>query len=191
MQINQKVDRRKLDKGMEPYLILSETADKEAFEHLMNERGVDVAFEWRYYYGYKDAIRIIDFVETKGIYDAWVVFLPLSAKKVADEMVAENPQILAYFDQAEEQFLRGLAVPILTQALASQQMTGLSLALTKQILKEEGLVFSDEEIERRKEVQRHRNETKKTKVGQTKLLIWLVTIVVVVLYLWLVGLLKI
>lgn len=173
--------------GLKPYLILPETADKVAFETLMKRKGIPVLLKWRYYYEYRDAIRIIDFVETKGVYDAWVVFLPKDNQLIADELVQEYPEVLSYFAAAEEQFLRGLKTTDLIKSLASQRMTGVSLDLAKMILKEQEITFSEGKIAELKKQLLIDNSHKQVQVACTKLLIWLLIILVGVFYLWAVG----
>lgn len=172
---------------LEPYLLLSETADPEWFRQLMKDEGVEVVLEWRYYYAYKDAIRIIDFVETSGIYDAWVVLLPKAAQTTADKIREKYPKILGDFAEAEERFLRGLPPNLLVQALASERMKGCSLVLAKQILKEQQIEFSEEEIRNFKQKLRTQNAKQNSKIGLTKVFIWVFLVVVILVYLWLVG----
>jgi len=155
-----------------PYLILDEVADVESFKVLMEKAGVEIVLKWRYYYGYNDAIRIIDFVETKGIYDAWAVLLPVDCQEKADEILKENPSILEYFEPAEERFFRGLKTADLEKALASQQMMGSSLELALNILKEQNITYHTDEIQALKEALVHRNIEKNAGVGRTKFLIW-------------------
>lgn len=174
---------------LEPYWVLQETADEKALVELLKTANIPVDLQWRYYYGYNDAIRIIDFVETEGIYDGWVVLLPPAAQATAENVVAEYASKLEPFGEAEERFFRGLDVVVLKQALASKQMTGKSLARARAILKEQNEEYSDEEIEQMKQEQYQKNSQKTGAVGQTKLLIWLLLLLVVAAYLCLVYLL--
>lgn len=172
-----------------PYLLLDEVADVEVFKKMMAEAEIEITLQWRYYYGYKDAIRIIDFVETKGIYDAWAVLLPIDCQERADELVKKQPTILSYFEPAEECFFRGLKTANLKKALASQQMKGRSLGLALKILKEQNITYNKNEIQALKEALVLENAQKASKVGRTKVLIWCVIVVVIMTYLWLIGML--
>lgn len=173
-----------------PYLTLDESADVEWFQSMMDKEGIEILLEWRYYYAYKDAIRIIDFVETEGIYDAWVVFLSKEDQKIADELVKKHPDILGYFELAEEKFLRGLETTILEKALASQQMKGQSLDLALKILAEQNITYALSEIQGLKEAVLLRNAQRSSKTTQTKVLIWCLIVFVIFAYLWLVGMFR-
>lgn len=170
-----------------PYLILHELADVDSFKKMMEEEGIEIALQWRYYYGYNDAIRTIDFVETKGIYDAWAVLLPKDCQKKADEILEQKPSILKYFEPAEERFFRGLKTADLKKALASQQMNGRSLELALKILKEENFTYNNNEIQALKEALVLENARKASKTGRTKVLIWVFIILVIVAYFWVIG----
>ena len=170
-----------------PYLILDELADVEAFKLKLKAEGIDFVLQWRYYYGYNDAIRIIDFVETKGIYDAWAVLLPKDCQEKADQLLQEQPSLLSYFEPAEEGFFRGLETVHLEKALASQQMKGRSLALALKILKEQHITYNKDEIQALKADLVIQNAQKAAKIGQTKLLIWGIIIIIILAYLWLIG----
>jgi hypothetical protein len=170
-----------------PYLILHELADVEAFKVRMKKEEIDFVLEWRYYYGYNDAIRIIDFVETKGIYDAWAVLLPKACQAQADKLVVESPTILKYFEPAEASFFRGLKTEDLEKSLASKQMTGCSLALALKILKEQNITYSANEIQALKEELALKNAKKVSNLGRTKAFIWCIILVTILAYLWLIG----
>lgn len=170
-----------------PYLILDESADVKWFQGVMEDEGIDILLEWRYYYAYKDAIRIIDFVDTKGIYDAWVVFMPPKDLKRADELVKQYSDVLDYFEPAEEQFFRGLETAILKKALASQQMQGQSLDLALKILAEQNITYNLSEIQGLKKALVLRNAQRASKITQAKVIIWCLIIMVILIYLWLVG----
>jgi hypothetical protein len=174
-------------KELVPYLILNELADVDSFKKMMEKEGIEIALQWRHYYGYNDAIRIIDFVETKGIYDAWAVLLPKECQEKADKIIQENPSILKYFEPAEERFFRGLKTADLKKALASQQMNGRSLELALKILKEENFTYPNNEIQALKEALVLENAKKASKTGRTKVLIWVFIILVIVTYFWLLG----
>jgi len=163
-----------------PYLILDELADVELFKKMMNEKGIEVVLQWRYYYGYNDAIRIIDFVETKGIYDGWAVLLPKDCQEKADVLLEEEPTILSYFEPAEERFFRGLETSSLKKAIASQQMKGQSLTLALKILREEQITYNKDEIKALKEDLLLKNTQKGARVGRTKALIWFAIILIVI-----------
>ena len=171
-----------------PYLILDETADVGAFKARMEKEGIEIALKWRYYYGYNDAIRIIDFVETKGIYDAWAVLLPRDCQAKADALVQEQAFILSHFEPAEEAFFRGLETVHLEKALASQQMKGRSLALALKILQEQNIRYNKDEIKDLKETLVLENAKKSAKTGRTKILIWCILMVIIIAYLYLIGL---
>lgn len=171
-----------------PYLILDESADVALFMEMMEKEGIEIVLKWRYYYGYKDAIRIIDFVETKGIYDAWVVFLPENCQEKADRLLKKHPSILSYFEPAEERFFRGLEISDLKKTLASQQMTGRSLALALKVLKEQNIIYTDNEIQTLKEALLLENAKKSTGVGRAKILIYCLFILIITIYLWFMGL---
>ncbi|MFT5645499.1 MAG: hypothetical protein ACI976_000169 [Aureispira sp.] len=174
-------------KKLVPYLILHELADVDSFKKMTEEEGIDIALQWRYYYGYNDAIRTINFVETKGVYDAWAVLLPKDCQEKADKILKQNPAILKYFEPAEERFFRGLKTADLKKALASQQMNGRSLELALKILKEEGFTYPNNEIQALKEALVLENTKKASNTGRTKVLIWGFIILVIVAYLGLVG----
>jgi len=176
-----------ISKELVPYLILDELADVDSFKMIMEEEGIEIVLKWRYYYGYNDAIRTIDFVETKGIYDAWAVLLPKDCQEKADKILQENLSILSYFEPAEERFFRGLKTADLKKALASQQMNGRSLELALKILKEEGFTYHNNEIQALKDALVLENAKKASSIGRTKALIWGLIILVILAYLWLIG----
>lgn len=179
---------RNTSKELVPYLLLDELADVESFKKSMKEEGIEFVLQWRYYYGYNDAIRIIDFVETKGIYDAWAVLLPIEDQAKADQLAFKMPALLSYFEPAEERFFRGLKTADLEKALASKQMKGQSLTLALKILKEQGIVYDQNEIQVLKDNLVLQNIRKGAKVARTKALIWAGIIIVIVVYLYFVGL---
>ncbi len=185
MKMKHNVDEKRTE--LVPYLILDESADVEAFQEVMKKEGIAMVLEWRYYYAYKDAIRIIDFVETKGIYDGWAVFLPEACKEKADQLVQRYSTILTYFEAAEERFFRGLPVTVLQKALASAQMNGKSLELALKVLAEQNIVYSLSEVQQLKETLVARNLQKASQVLPAKILIWCLLIIIVVTYLYLVG----
>lgn len=172
-------------KELLPYLLLDELADVASFREIMKREGIEIVLKWRYYYGYNDAIRIIDFVETKGIYDAWAVLLPKDCQEKADKLLEKHPSILSYFEPAEERFFRGLKTSDLEKALASQQMIGRSLALALKVLKEQNIRYTDNEIQTLKEALLLNNTKKSSKIGQTKILIWCIVIIVIIAYFYL------
>lgn len=171
-----------------PYLILDESADVASFKEMMEKEGIEMVLQWRYYYGYKDAIRIIDFVETKGIYDAWAVLLPKDCQEKADRLLEKHPTILSYFEPAEERFFRGLEISDLKKALASQQMTGRSLALALKVLKEQDIIYTDNEIQTLKENLVLENTKKSARTNRAKILIYCLFILIITIYLWFMGL---
>jgi len=182
---------KNVSKELLPYLLLDERADVESFKIMMRAKGIEIALKWRYYYSYNDAIRIIDFVETKGIYDAWAVLLPKKCQEKADQLVEQHPTILSYFEPAEECFFRGLKITDLEKALASQQMKGRSLDLALKILKEQNIIYNKDEIQVLKEALVLRNAQKTSKAGRTKVLIWALIIVIILIYLWLAGMFEV
>jgi hypothetical protein len=173
-------------KELLPYLILDELADVESFKIKMEKAGIEIALNWRYYYGYNDAIRIIDFVETKGIYDAWAVLLPKDCQAKADELVQQNSSILSYFEPAEEAFFRGLKTIHLEKALASQQMNGRSLIVALNILKEQNITYNEDEIKALKAALVLDNTKKSANTARTKILIWAIILLVIIAYLCLI-----
>ncbi|CAA6800208.1 MAG: Unknown protein [uncultured Aureispira sp.] len=177
-----------ISKELVPYLILDELADVESFKVMMEAEGIEIALQWRYYYGYNDAIRIIDFVETKGIYDAWAVLLPKDCQEKADEIRLKHRSILDYFEPAEERFFRGLKTADLEKALASQQMNGRSLELALKILQEKNITYKAPEIQALKEALVQKNAQKVAKIGRTKIFIWAILVVIITGYLYLIGL---
>lgn len=176
-----------ISKELVPYLILDELADVDSFERMMEEKGIEIALQWRYYYGYNDAIRTIDFVETKGIYDGWAVLLPENCQEKANKLVEQQPFVLSYFEPAEAHFFRGLKIAHLEKALASQQMDGCSLELALKILKEQDVIYTNNEIQALKDALVLENTKKASSIGRTKALIWGLVILVVLAYLWLIG----
>lgn len=176
-----------ISKELMPYLILDELADVDSFKKMMEEEGIEIALQWRYYYGYNDAIRTIDFVETKGIYDGWAVLLPKECQEKADKILQQNPSILNYFEPAEERFFRGLKIADLKKTLASQQMNGRSLELALKILKEQDLTYNNNEIQALKDDLVLKNAKKASSIDRTKALIWGLIILVILAYLWLIG----
>lgn len=127
-----------------PYLTAHETADFDFIKQLFGS--TPVVKKWRYYYGYNDALRTIDLAYSPNIYDDWVLFIPPGATRLADKLARKHPEIFNHYATVEKLFFSGLKPEHLKQALASQQMVGVSLELAKEVLTEANIEFNEEEI---------------------------------------------
>jgi hypothetical protein len=67
-------------------------------------------------------------------------------------------------------------------------MNGHSLELALKILKEQDLTYNNDEIQALKEALVLENAKKASNTGRTKALIWVLIVLVILAYLWLIGL---
>lgn len=172
-----------------PYLYLEESTTLAEWSDLLIEYGLEAIPKERYYYNYRDAIRIIDFVQTKGIYDGWVLLIRPEDAPIADQILADHPDKFRSYALVERQFLEGLSNTLLQQTLGSRHAVGPQLELIKLLLAERGIIIKEEEVLQAKELAQLRNEEQLPKVQVAKTLIWIGIAVVALGYLWLIGLL--
>lgn len=167
-----------------PYLYLKETATLADLAALAQEANIELVPKTRYYYRYKDALRIIDFVRAKGVYDGWVVLVQADDRPQATEMLRHHPNVLLPFAEVEQQFLSSLSTEHLRQALGSQYMKGLSLEIATQLLSERKQPVTPEEIALIKEEVRTRNIEEQPRVRFVKWIIWTGIVLLGLVYLF-------
>lgn len=172
-----------------PYLYLEEGVSLTTLHELLLTYELEAVPQERYYYGYKDAIRIIDFVQTKGIYDGWVLVMKEEDCPKADEMLAAHSDKFSLYWPIERQFLEGLSSPLLQQTLGSQHATGIRLDLILAVLEERGVVVTTEEITTAKEAVKWKNQKRQPKVLYAKIVVWAILLIIALGYLWLIGVL--
>lgn len=170
-----------------PYLYLEEGVSLDTLRELLLTYELEVVPQERYYYQYKDAIRIIDFVQTKGIYDGWVLEMKEEDCPKADQMLAAHSDKFCLFVPIERQFLEGLSSPLLQQTLGSQHATGRRLDLILVVLKERGITITTEEIISAKAALKVKNEKRQPKVLYAKVIVWAMLAGITLGYLWLIG----
>jgi len=162
-----------------PYLTAHETADFDFIKQLFGS--TPVVKKWRYYYGYNDALRTIDLAYSPNIYDDWVLFIPPGATHLADKLARKHPEIFNHYAVLEKNFFRGLKPEHLKQALASQQMVGVSLELAKEVLQEANVEFNEEEIIHLRAELRQKNNANSSKNAWMLLILGIVIISIFVL----------
>ncbi len=167
-----------------PYLYLEEGITLAELSDWLIAYDLEAIPKERYYYDYKDAIRIIDFVQTKGIYDGWVLLIKPNEKDKAEALLAAHPDKFKRYATVERQFLEGLSNSLLQQTLGSQHATGERLQLIRLLLAERGIQVTEEEATSAKELVQLRNEERAPNVLYAKVLIWTAFALLAVGYLW-------
>lgn len=176
VEINQNILDEGYNRELIPYVAMHETAKVEQVLGIFE--GIEITREWRYYYNYSDALAIIDLTYTKGVYDDWILLIDVKDKDQVNSIIPKYPEIFKRFDVVEEQFLRGLKQEDLIKALASKHMKGVQLELAREILKEQGISFEDEEINELKVqlIEKNLERRKKSKWLEMVILFFLVII---------------
>lgn len=170
--------------SLQPYLILAETTTQDQLNALSKELNIALDFQWRYYYQYQDAIRLIDFVETRGIYDGWVVLAAPKDWAVLDAWAKKHPSECSYFEPQQKAFLEGLETPVLEQLLGSVQLTGRSLDWTLEILKSHGKTYTNTDVMERKTQLQQQHLEGKGKARKVIMGIYLLLFGLAALYFW-------
>ncbi|MFK7795917.1 MAG: hypothetical protein AB8E82_00580 [Aureispira sp.] len=171
-----------------PYLYAEEGISLTTLEALLREHNLEAVPEKRYYYNYKDAIRIIDFIHTNGIYDGWVLLIQPKDRYKANQLVNANPQQFCLYEEVEYQFLGGLSNVILQQIVGSEHAVGKRLELIQILLKERGIFITKEKIAKTKRLVQIRNEEQQIKVLYIKIVVWTTVVLMALVYFWLIGL---
>lgn len=170
-----------------PYLYLEEGVSLTQLGNLLSTYKLEAIPKERYYYNYSDAIRIIDFVQTKGIYDGWVLLIKSGDIATANQLLRDCPEQFRSYLEVEREFLEGLSSALLQQIVGSKHATGERLQLIQLLLKERGTPMTIEEITTMKELVQVRNQAQQPNVRYAKALIWTGVILIALGYLWLVG----
>lgn len=166
-----------------PYLYLVESASLADLNQIAQTAGIPLVPKERYYYRFKDALRIIDFVQAKGVYDGWAVLVRPDDRPRATELLRQHPELLLPFAEVERRFLDSLSTDHLRQALGSQHMHGIALDTATQLLAERKQPITATEVADLKEAIRIRNEEQQPKVQLAKWSIWTGVVLLAVLYL--------
>lgn len=171
-----------------PCLYLVESATLADLAAIAQDAGIPLVPKERYYYRYKDALRIIDFVQTKGVYDGWVVLVRPEDHPRATELLREYPELFLPFAEVEKNFLSHLPIAQLKQVVGSQYMQGIALHLAMQLLAECQVPMTESVILATQEAVRVRNVEQQPRLQWTTWGIWGVVILLAVLYLyWIQG----
>ncbi|MGH1336193.1 MAG: hypothetical protein ACRBFS_08700 [Aureispira sp.] len=170
-----------------PYLYLEEEMPLAKLRDLLLAHALEAIPKERYYYNYRDAIRIIDFVQTKGIYDGWVLLISEEVLPKADQLLVAYPDKFFLYTTIERQFLEGLSTDLLQQALGSQHAVQERLSLIQAVLEERGITVTSEEITAAKEAIQGRNEAGQPQLIYAKVFIWTILVLIILGYLWLIG----
>lgn len=173
-----------------PYLYLEEGTTLAELSTLLQQYQLEAVPKERYYYHYRDALRIIDFVQTKGIYDGWVLLIKEQDIPKAEQLLAAHPDKFQPYAMVEKEFLEGLSNILLQQTLGSQHAVGNRLELIKLLLEERGIPTTEEDIAQAKELVQLRNEEQQPSVQYAKVLIWTGVALAALGYLWLMGLFR-
>lgn len=173
-----------------PYLYADEGMSLTDLEALLHEYNLEATLEKRYYYNYNDAIRIIDFIHTNGIYDGWVVLIKPEDKFKANELVNAYPHQFCLYEKVEYRFLEGLSNVLLQQIIGSEHAAGKRLELVRIVLKERGIFITKEKIARTKFLVQIRNEEQQVRVLYIKIFVWTIVVLMALGYFWLIGLLR-
>lgn len=169
-----------------PYLYLVESATLADLAAIAKNAGIPLVPKERYYYRYKDALRIIDFVQTKGVYDGWAVLVRAEDRPRATELLREHPDLLLPFAEVEREFLSHLPTAQLKEALGSQHMHGIALDLAMQLLSERKEPTTEAAVKAAQEAVRIRNTEQQGQVKATTIGIWVAVVVLAVVYLYLI-----
>ena len=169
-----------------PYLYLVESATLADLAAIAEQAGVRLIPKERYYYRYKDALRIIDFVQAEGIYDGWAVLVRPEDRPRATELLLQHPDLLLPFAEVERRFLDSLSTPHLRQAIGSQHMHGIALDVAMQLLAERQQPITTEAVAEAQAAVRIRNAEQHPKVQWATWSIWTGVGLLAILYLvWL------
>lgn len=174
---------------MIPYLYADEEMTLVVLEALLQKHNLEAIPEKRYYYHYNDALRVIDFIHTNGIYDGWVLLINPNDKYKAKQLVNAYPQQFCLYEEVEYKFLEGLSNVLLQQLIGSEHAVGRRLELVKIILRERGIFITKEKIAKTKRLVQIRNEEQQLKVLYIKIFVWMVVVLMALAYFWLIGLL--
>lgn len=171
-----------------PYLYIEESTTLAELSDLLQQYQLDAVPKERYYYNYRDALRIIDFVQTKGIYDGWVLLIKEADISKAEQLLTAHPDKFKPYAVVEKAFLEGLSTVLLQQTLGSQHAVGNRLELIQLLLRERGILTTEEDVAKAKELVQLRNEEQQPSVQYAKVLIWTGVVLVALGYLWWMGL---
>lgn len=171
-----------------PYLYADEGLSLVTLEALLREYNLEAVPEQRYYYNYKDAVRIIDFIHTNGIYDGWVLLIRPEDRYKANQLVNTYPQQFCLYEEVEYQFLEGLSNALLQEIVGSEHAVGKRLELIQILLKERGIFITKEKIVKTKRLVQIRNEEQQIKVLYIKIFVWTTVVLMALAYFWLIGL---
>lgn len=169
-----------------PYLYLAESATLADLAAIAQNAGIPLVPKERYYYRYNDALRIIDFVQTKGVYDGWAVLVRAEDRPRATELLREHPELFLPFAEVEKNFLSHLPMAQLKQVVGSQHMQGIALHLAMQLLAERQEPITEAAVLAAQEAVRIRNAEQQPQLQWTTWGIWVGVILLAVLYLYLI-----